>query len=237
MSYENFAYYYDSLMDQSFYDDYLDFICKHVHFHNVFELGCGTGEMAIRLAEMGKAVVATDLSDDMLEVARNKAMYHDVDVQFAKVDMCDFEIDSEIDLILCLCDSLNYILKEEDIVKVFMNAFHGLKNTGTFIFDVNSLYKMNTVLDGYEEESDDPDYYFHWQTAKIGPGFIRHIVEINDKVENEYTFEEHLQQTFAVDFYIELLKKAGFGHIEIYSDFHDYDKKCERVIFICRKEG
>lgn len=237
MSYENFSYYYDSLMDQRFYDDYLDFICTHADFNNVFELGCGTGEMAIRLAELGKEVIATDISDDMLEVARNKAMYHNVNIRFAKVDMCDFEIDGDFDLILCLCDSLNYILKAEDVFKVFENAFRGLKNKGSFIFDVNSLYKMNTVLDGYEEESDDLDYYFHWQTDRIGPGLIRHTVEINDKVENEYTFEEHLQQTFAVDVYIKLLKNAGFNDIKIYSDFHDYDEKCERLIFICRKEG
>ena len=31
MSYEQFAYYYDSLMDPQFYEDYIAFITKHVH--------------------------------------------------------------------------------------------------------------------------------------------------------------------------------------------------------------
>ena len=74
MSYENFSYYYDSLMDQSFYDDYLAFILEHANFQNVLELGCGTGEIAIRLAKLQKEVYASDLSKDMLEVARLKCL-------------------------------------------------------------------------------------------------------------------------------------------------------------------
>ena len=41
MSYENFAYYYDSLMEPQFYDDYHAFIYKHCQFNEVLELGCG----------------------------------------------------------------------------------------------------------------------------------------------------------------------------------------------------
>ena len=66
MSYENFAYYYDSLMDEQFYDDYFKFINEHADFKSVLELGCGTGEIAIRLAKAGKEIYATDLSKDML---------------------------------------------------------------------------------------------------------------------------------------------------------------------------
>ena len=60
MSYEAFAYYYDSLMDQNFYNDYIQFINEHVKdYQTVLELGCGTGEIAIRLAHLGKQVCAT----------------------------------------------------------------------------------------------------------------------------------------------------------------------------------
>ncbi len=39
----------------------------------VLELGCGTGEDAVRLATRGTWVVATDVSPQMLEIAREKA--------------------------------------------------------------------------------------------------------------------------------------------------------------------
>ncbi|MFQ9071384.1 MAG: class I SAM-dependent methyltransferase [Faecalibacillus faecis] len=75
MSYEAFAYYYDSLMDQEFYNDYIQFINEHVKdYQTVLELGCGTGEIAIRLAHLGKQVCATDISKDMLEVANTNVL-------------------------------------------------------------------------------------------------------------------------------------------------------------------
>jgi len=237
MSYDNFAYYYDSLMDQSFYDDYLEFILKQASFQNVLELGCGTGEIAIRLAKLNKTVYASDLSKDMLEVARLKAMESDVSPHLSRVDMCDFEIDNQIDLVLCLCDSLNYILNEEDVLKVFHNVFHCLKAGGTFIFDVDSLYKMEMILKDYKEENDEDDFYFKWQVDRLGYGYVKHIVEIIDKLENDHIFEEHYQRTLTVEKYQNMLKQSGFLHIELYSDFHDYNDKCERIIFVCRKKG
>lgn len=235
MSYENFAYYYDSLMDQSFYDDYLEFILKQADFKNVLELGCGTGEIAIRLAKLNKIVYASDLSEDMLEVARLKSMMEDVSIHLSRVDMCEFHISNQIDLVLCLCDSINYILNDECILKVFKNVFHSLKEKGTFIFDVNSLYKMNTILKDYREENDDENFYFKWQVEQLDYGYIKHIVEIIDKLENEHIYEEHLQKTLSLNQYKNMLKQVGFQQIEIYSDFHEYSKKCERIIFVCRK--
>ena len=105
MSYENFAYYYDSLMDEQFYHDYYKFINEKADFKTVLELGCGTGEIAIRLAHLGKNVCATDISKDMLEVAKYKCIDFKVDVMLSRVDMCDFVVNTKLDLILCLCDS------------------------------------------------------------------------------------------------------------------------------------
>jgi ubiquinone/menaquinone biosynthesis C-methylase UbiE len=42
----------------------------------VLELGCGTGEDAVRLAQRGVRVVATDASCRMIELARHKAVRH-----------------------------------------------------------------------------------------------------------------------------------------------------------------
>lgn len=236
MSYENFAYYYDSLMDQSFYDDYLSFILKHANFQTVLELGCGTGEIAIRLSNLDKNVYATDLSKDMLEVARMKAMENDVHLNLARIDMCDFEISEKIDLVLCLCDSLNYVLKEEDVLKVFKNSYQALKDDGTFIFDVDSIYKMEVILKDYIEQNDDPDFYFQWKVNHLDYGYVQHTVEIIDKIENDRVYENHFQKTLPVEKYKTLLNQAGFHHIGIYSDFNEYKENCERVIFICRKE-
>ena len=101
MSYETFAYYYDRLMEPQFYEDYENFIMNHASFDEVLELGCGTGEMAIRLAKRKKSVFATDLSTDMLEVAKQKAMAENVNLILQRIDMSDFSTSHQVDLILC----------------------------------------------------------------------------------------------------------------------------------------
>lgn len=236
MSYEAFAYYYDSLMDPDFYKDYVQFIKEHADFQTVLELGCGTGEIAVRLAKRKKEVYATDLSKDMLEVARMKASRQNVELMLGRIDMRDFIVDQKLDLVLCLCDSLNYIIERDEVKKIFVNCFNAIKDDGCFIFDVDSIYKMENILKDYLEENDDPDFYFKWKVDSLGYGHVVHHVEIIDKIENEHVSEEHIQKTLTVDEYKNMLLEVGFKDIEIYSDFGEYHDDCERVIFVCRKE-
>ncbi|MCD7951274.1 MAG: class I SAM-dependent methyltransferase [Erysipelotrichaceae bacterium] len=235
MSYENFSYYYDSLMDSKFYDDYFEFILNHAAFDDVFELACGTGEIAIRLAKAHKQVYASDLSMDMLEVAKQKAMSENVNLFLQRVDMTDFSTDRKVDLILCLCDSINYLLEENQIIQTFKNIYASLKVTGTFIFDIDSLYKMNYILKDYHEHDEDADYIFDWQVEKIDDDFVKHHVYIEDKLENDIVDEDHYQKTFDVYQYKQWLNETGFHKITYYSDFGEYNKDCERIIFVCQK--
>ena len=237
MSYEAFAYYYDSLMDEQFYIDYHHFIKQVTTYQTVLELGCGTGEIAIRLAKDGANVYASDLSLDMLEVARIKAKQEDVTLFLGRIDMRDFSVDTKVDLVLCLCDAINYLLDKEAVKNTFSNCFDALDTDGTFIFDVNSLYKMNTMLKDYQEEQDDEQFYFHWQVKQIGNGKVVHRIQIKDKENNADVDETHVQQTYTVDIYIKLLTAVGFKDIQLYSDFGKYQTVCERIIFICRKGG
>lgn len=236
MSYETFAYYYDSLMDPQFYDDYFSFIIQHCQFEEALELGCGTGEMAIRLSKQGKKIFATDISKDMLEVAKQKAMHENVDLMLQRVDMCDFSTSYPIDLILCLCDSINYLLDSKDVIKTFQNVYQSLKKGGTFLFDIDSLYKMNIILNEYKEDEDDDEFCFQWHVSHLDDGYVHHHIYIHDKIMNEIVEEDHYQKTYSVEQYVSWLKQVGFSKVSYYSDFQDYYENCERIIFVCRKE-
>ncbi len=235
MSYENFAFYYDSLMENKFYNDYYRFISKHASYETVLELGCGTGSMAIKMARAKKVVYATDLSADMLEVARLKATEADVDLLLKRIDMRDFNVDFQVDLVTCLCDSLNYVLKKDEVLQVFKNVYASLETGGTFIFDVDSMYKMEHMINDYHETQSDEEFDFSWDTNYLGDGKVEHFVKIFNKEDNEKVDEHHIQKTFPVEVYQDLLEQAGFTDIEMYSDFEEYKEECERVIFVVKK--
>ena len=237
MSYQNFAYYYDSLMDEKFYVDYYDFIQKHAKFDSILELGCGTAPIAIQLAKDNKEIYATDLSKDMLEVARMKAQEANVDLLLGRIDMADFKVDRPVDLVLCLCDSINYLVNTKQVEQTFDNVYEALKRNGTFIFDVNSMHKMEVVLKDYHEKNEDDEFSFEWKVEKMGLGKVKHYVDIIDKIEKDEVHEVHIQQTYTVEKYEKLLKKAGFKQIDKYSDFDQFHENCQRVIFVARKES
>jgi SAM-dependent methyltransferase len=68
----------------------------------VADLGCGTGTLAVLLAEAGHRVVGVDLAPRMLEVARAKALMAGVAAEFLPGDAADPPIPaSSVDVVLC----------------------------------------------------------------------------------------------------------------------------------------
>ena len=236
MSYETFSYYYDSLMDESFYDDYANFINNHIkEYHHVLELGCGSGELALRIANHCDEYIASDYSSSMLEVFSNKISLNS-NIKLKNIDMIHFESISYFDLIICACDSINYILNKKDVFKVFKNVYQALLNDGYFIFDVDSLYKTDIILNNYHEYDDDDEFNFDWTCKLKSSGNIVHNIHIKDKVNDISVDEVHHQITYPINDYVEMLKNVGFKDISYYYDFDEsYNKEAERIIFIVKK--
>jgi SAM-dependent methyltransferase len=62
----------------------------------VLDAGCGTGRVAVRLAELGHDVVGVDLDERMLERARADAP----DLTWVQGDLADFDLGSHFDLVV-----------------------------------------------------------------------------------------------------------------------------------------
>ncbi|WP_066502838.1 class I SAM-dependent methyltransferase [Abyssisolibacter fermentans] len=53
----------------------------------ILDIGCGTGNFSIRLAQAGAKVVAIDISDEMLSIAKQKAEDLNLDIEFYNMDV------------------------------------------------------------------------------------------------------------------------------------------------------
>lgn len=80
----------------------------------VLEIGCGTGSTAIAHAPYVKHIRATDISDSMIEIAKDKASVAGVDnVTFEALGVDDLDVASEsVDAVLAL--SLLHLLEDRD---------------------------------------------------------------------------------------------------------------------------
>lgn len=203
MTYNLFADYYDSLMDESFYTDYIQYINQRTKYQSVIEFGCGTGHLT-HLFSDSIDVCGVDLSQEMIEVAKEG---HGT---YVVADMSTYKTDKTYDLGLCICDSLNYILGFENQIKALENMLLSLNKDGLFIFDIHSQHKINETFNHYIEEEEDDDYYFYWKVVKSGPYQITHYVVIEDLYEDIRMEEKHIQESYPYEWYIQRLQSWGY---------------------------
>jgi ubiquinone/menaquinone biosynthesis C-methylase UbiE len=79
----------------------------------VLELACGTGRVAIRLAQAGAKLVGLDISSDMLAVAGQKSAGID-SIRWVKADMRAFELEERFGAILIPGHAFHNLLTPDD---------------------------------------------------------------------------------------------------------------------------
>ncbi|MFD1362993.1 class I SAM-dependent DNA methyltransferase [Lentibacillus salinarum] len=243
MTYEQMARYYDQLMADAPYDEWICFTEQVIsqsgkQIESVVDLGCGTGQITTKLAQSGYRMTGVDYSSEMLSVAEQHASSKHVPVHWIQQDLRELAGVENQDMAISYCDVMNYITGEDDIRTVFANAAVALKPGGLFIFDVHSLYHVETHLlnQTFSVVSDDVSYiWFCLEGEDVGDMY--HDLTFFVRDQNQYTrFDEwHHQKTYATDFYTHLLNDTGFDIRHISADFSlqpDYDLEEAERIFI-----
>jgi SAM-dependent methyltransferase len=84
-----------------------DFLEKELNFNKnlkILDVGCGTGRHSIELAKRGYNVVGIDLSESMLNRAKEKALAENLTVTFQQYDARNLPFENEFDLAIILCE-------------------------------------------------------------------------------------------------------------------------------------
>lgn len=245
-SYSKMAAIYDRLMTDAPYEQWVNWIEGQVSYYGngkqLLDVGCGTGEIAVRLAKKAFNVTGIDLSPDMLAVANAKCDKLEFkQPYFVQQDMRQLHLDEIFDVAVSLCDSLNYLDSQKDLEQTFKKVYHQLKPGGLFLFDCHSTCKIDQFFAGHQFSAVEEDIAYIWDCfAGDEPHSVDH--ELTFFVENAHgTYdrfdEHHYQRTYSVETYRHLLNKAGFELVEITSDFTNKKPKddSERLFFTTRK--
>ena len=223
MEYDLLATFYDSFIDEVVYQEYLDLVNKYSSLGTLLDIGCGTGNLAIEFAKQGFDVVATDLSEEMLNIVDYRAKEEEIELEIAIYDMLD-PIDFEFDVIIASMDVINHLSDLEDVEFGFTNIYNSLLDNGVFIFDVLSVEFID-AFDGYVE--DDEEYHFHWESHKGDKEHsIVHTITIN--VEDHSEEVKIYEQTHEMKSYEDILHKVGFKILE-------KKELPERTIYVVQK--
>ncbi len=242
MSYRSFAQVYDVLMDTAPYDKWTQLVLDSIEKYNVpgkeiLDLGCGTGTITYQLALKGYELTGVDLSADMLAIARQKT--EALPVHYFQQNMAKLELNRAFDLVLILCDALNYLDSKEKVLKTFNKVYEHLNNNGMLLFDVHSPYKMTHLFgnETFTYQSEDVSYI--WECIQDDLR-VQHDLTLFIKREDalhERHYETHIQTTFSIEEYDAMLAKAGFTVLDVFADFtlEAPNEKSERIFFLAKK--
>lgn len=129
----------------------------------VVDLGCGTGTLTELLSSKGYDMIGIDNSEEMLHIAMNKKETFGSSILYLCQDMREMELYSTVGTIISVCDSINYLLEEEDVIQTFRCVNNYLYPNGIFIFDFNTIYKYETVIGDTTIAENRDDCSFIWE--------------------------------------------------------------------------
>ncbi len=168
MSYQNLAEVYDRFAYDFDYDAWTDWYEKRIldlrpGAREICDVGCGTGPLAVRLAQKGYKVTGIDLSEDMLRVASDKVRAWGVPVRLVRQDMRALLLPRRVDAIVCACDGVNYLTDEKSVQRFLKCAREALKSGGVLAFDISNAGKLREMgrVGLYGEDLENETYL--WQ--------------------------------------------------------------------------
>lgn len=242
-SYNDFAYVYDALMkrdvDYEKWADYIEnlFDMYGVNPELVCDVACGTGNITIPMAKRGYDMTGVDISESMLNVAREKA--EGLNVLFLNQSMTKIDLYGTMGAFLCMIDGINYVLSPKSLLQFFTKIKTCFMDEGApFIFDISSEYKLKNTIGSNTFIKSGKNIFYTWQnryieSKRLSDMFLTFFVREGGMYRR---FEErHIQRAWSVDELTYLLKRAGFTKIDTYGElsFERPKEKEERIVFVC----
>lgn len=139
--FKDYAYYYNAFYQDKNYEEeakQVDCLLKKYgeNISNIINYGCGTGKHDIELVKLGYRCTGIDLSELMIDIARENAKIVGKDIEFSVADIRKYEPKEQYDAVISLFHVMSYQNSNQDVLAAFQSARQALKEGGLFLFDV-----------------------------------------------------------------------------------------------------
>ncbi|SHJ72306.1 Methyltransferase domain-containing protein [Clostridium amylolyticum] len=213
----------------------------------IIELACGTGRIALELAERGMEVVGVDLNKQMLKKAEEKAKGRNLYVQWILQDCTELNLNIKSTFIYMVGNSFQHFLTNESQDKLFESVSNYLDINGIFIFDTR-FPSLEELLQPEKEEY--WKSYIDEKNRKVDLYTLSSYDALNQiqhyktiRIYNEDTFKEKSQETNISLRYVypqemrRVLQQYGFEILNIYGywDKRELTPKSSSMIVVCKK--
>lgn len=250
-AYTGFAAVYDIFMDNIPYEDWCGYLAGLLGEYGVedglvLDLGCGTGTLTRLLAQKGYDMIGVDASGEMLEIAmerRPEPGTAGADILYLQQDMREFELYGTVRAVVSICDTMNYLMEYEDLVRVCTLVNNYLDPGGIFIFDLNTPYKYRELLGEQTIAENREEGSFIWENyfdEEDGVNEYDLTLFIRDEDGRYEKYEEtHFQRAYPLDLVKQAIIESGMEFVAAYDAFTRDEPRTdsERIYVVARERG
>ena len=241
--YKEAAGFYDRLTSDVNYEKYAEFFSaifdKHIkkHPHSIVDLGCGTGNLTIAMAEKGYDMTGVDSSSEMLSSAYSKKS---PGILWINQNFTELDLFGTYDAAVSLLDCINHMLDDDSVRKYFRHMRNFIEHDGLFVFDINSEYKFNHVYKDNVFYSVDEDLSYIWQNDyNSATGICTMDITFYKKDGDIYERFDTVnkEKSYSISHLSELLGESGFAIEALYSDcvMEEPTDSEKRIFLVCRR--
>ena len=118
--------------------DYLESLFRQFGkrpIRSVCDIAAGTGSHLVELARRGYSCTGSDLSPDMIAVAKQKAAKLDLKIDLRVAPMQEIGGRGSFDAIVCMFSAIDYLKDRESLAATLAGVRASLSSGGLFVFD------------------------------------------------------------------------------------------------------
>ena len=209
MAYEVFAGVYDACNEDADYDALAAHLIAQlcdcgIRDGLIADLGCGTGDLTLRLAKAGYEMIAVDRSEEMLCVLQEKMAEQETGgILLLQQDLCELDLYGTVRAAVSTFDTFNHIGPFPRFCQALARCALFVEPGGMFLFDLNTPYKQQNILADNSYTMEDEDIRVVWSNRydpqRRATDICLAITYCDDGETYEETFTEYaytLQQVY-----------------------------------------
>lgn len=239
--YSQLARIYDFVMRHVDYErwaDYLQRIFAKLDFSPgmILDIGCGTGNLMAALMRKGYSVCGFDISLAMVAIARQKLEMKNIPLW--RGDMRHLAVRSGLQCVICLYDSINYLLQLEEVAETIRQVYQVVEQNGVFIFDICTERNSMENFANYFEQEKQGDLSYMRRSHYDHKARIQYTeFDISFKKEKVTFHEVHRQRIYPTEEILALIEQSPWNLLYAFSNFsfEPANKKSNRIHFVLQK--
>lgn len=198
-----------------------NFIEREINFDKslrILDIGCGTGRHSLELARRGYNLTGVDLSESMLNRAKETALKENLQIDFRIGDARKLNFSNEFDLAIMLCEGAFPLMETDEMnFEILKNAASALKQKGKLIFTtLNGLFPLfHSVKDFLASQTEEGNATYGDNSFDLMTFRDRNKTSFEDDLGN--VKELNCNERYYVPSEITwLLKSLGFTTVDIF---------------------